>query len=370
MKKKKVKAIAMVSGGLDSTLAIEMMKQQGVEILGLNFSTGFCITDHKRRLKRKDIPLKKMRNESLRAAKDTQIPLEIIDLSQDYVDQVILRPQYGYGAGLNPCTDCRIYMLQKAKTIMEKENADFIFTGEVMGQRPKSQLKHQLKLVEKSSGLKGKLLRPLSAKYLEPTIAEIEGMIDRNQLESISGRSRKRQVELAEKYKLPEFPQPAGGCCSLPDPTYAGKLLDLIQYKKGFISQEDALLLKVGRHFRINSKTKIVVGRDEQENNFLRNFFTQTCQIHALDFQTPTTLLLGNINSKNIHLAARITIRYSDAPKNKITHYEYHFQNHTGTHKAKAMKDDQIHRLRIGPKPKGAEKIIRKIAQNKFKSTQ
>ncbi len=349
MKKKKVKAIALVSGGLDSTVAVQMIKDQGIEVKGINFNTGFCITDHKKKINRPDMPLKKMRNEALRAAADTQIPLEIIDLSKDYMEKVVLNPKYGYGAGLNPCLDCRIYMLKKAKQIMEKEKADFIFTGEVLGQRPKSQRSHQLRIIEQETGLEGLLLRPLSAKLLEETLVEKMGLVNREKLGNISGRSRKPQIELAQTLNILDYPQPAGGCCSLPDPNYAGRLLDLIKHQKK-VSKEDALLLKVGRHFRLNKNAKLIVGRDELENNFLIQYPKGKAIIETVGYVSPTTLLIGSFTKKNIEIAGGITLRYADCPKDQDIPFSVRLRGKTKIFKGQALSQETIETLRVKPK--------------------
>ena len=189
---RRAKAIAMISGGLDSTLALALMLRQGVEVKAVNFYTGFCVTETQRRKGgRPDgtIP----RNEALRAAADLEVEIEYVDISgAGYLDMLV-HPRYGYGANANPCVDCRIFMMRKAKEIMEAEGADFVFTGEVLGQRPKSQRRDTLRTIERESGLEGRLLRPLSAKLLAPTIPEREGIVDRARLEAISGRSRPRR---------------------------------------------------------------------------------------------------------------------------------------------------------------------------------
>src|SRR5512135_3010391 len=195
---RRVKAIALVSGGLDSTLALAMVKRQGIEVKAVNFYTGFCITETQRRKGgRPDgtIP----RNEALRAAADLEVDVEYVDLSGSGYLDVIVNPRWGYGANANPCVDCRIFMMRAAREIMEREGAAFVFTGEVLGQRPKSQRRDTLRTVERESGLDGRLLRPLSAKLLAPTVPEREGLVDRERLEAISGRSRHRQMALAEE---------------------------------------------------------------------------------------------------------------------------------------------------------------------------
>ena len=306
MKKKPIKALGLVSGGLDSTLATKMLQDLGIETIGINFNTGFCLTDHHRKLRRKK---KKIRNEALRAGADLSFPIEIIDISKNYFHEVVLKSKYGYGSGINPCLDCRLYMLKKAKQLMKKFGADFIYTGEVLGQRPMSQLRNSLNLIEKRSDLKGLLLRPLSAKHLLPTIPEKLGWIDREKLGNISGRGRKVQLELAEQWNIVDFPQPAGGCCSLPDKNFAVRLRDYLKHSKR-IMKKDLILLKVGRHFRISPEAKLIVGRDEAENKFLENFQSGKWLLTILDVPGPSALL--HASKDHIRTSARIVARYCD----------------------------------------------------------
>ena len=215
-----VKAIAMISGGLDSTLALALVKRQGIEVKAVSFYTGFCITETQRRKGgRADgtVP----RNEALRAAADLEVDIEYVDISGSGYLDMLVHPRYGYGANANPCVDCRIFMMARAREIMGREGADFVFTGEVLGQRPKSQRRDTLRIIERESGLDGRLLRPLSAKLLPPTAPEREGLVDRERLEAISGRSRHRQMELARELGIADYPQPAGGCCFLTDEAFS-----------------------------------------------------------------------------------------------------------------------------------------------------
>src|SRR5512144_3386366 len=205
---RRVQAIALVSGGLDSTLALAVVRRQGVEVKAINFYTGFCITETQRRKGgRPDgtVP----QNEALRAAADLEVDIEYVDISgAEYLDMLV-HPRWGYGANANPCVDCRVFMMRKAREIMLAEGADFVFTGEVLGQRPKSQRRDTLRIIERESGLDGRLLRPLSAQLLEPTLPEREGLVDRSRLLDISGRSRQRQMALAEELGVADWPQPA-----------------------------------------------------------------------------------------------------------------------------------------------------------------
>ena len=308
----KTKGVAMISGGLDSSLAVRLILAQGIEVVAVNFSTGFCLTDYQRRVARKDQDPKKLRNQALRLGAETDVPVKIIDISQEYLD-VLKYPRYGYGKNVNPCVDCRIMMMSKAREFMEEIGASFVFTGEVLGQRPKSQHRRTLALIERESGLEGRLLRPLSAKLLPPTIVEQQGLVDRERLMGFHGRSRKPQERLAEELGVMEYPQPAGGCCYLTDPNYAVRVFDLFDHGgKADASHEDLLLCKMGRHLRVSDRAKVIVGRFEEENAFLRNFGSSRPQLEAVDFVGPLTLVDGEADEEVLERAARITARYCD----------------------------------------------------------
>lgn len=310
--KSRAKAIALVSGGLDSTLALALVKEQGVDIEAVNFSTGFCFTDHHRAMKSDKHNL---RNEALRAGADLGIPVTVIDIASKYFDDVLLHPKHGYGANMNPCLDCRGYMLARAREYMEKVGADFVFTGEVLGQRPKSQYRRALGIVAEESGLGDRLLRPLSAKLLPPTLPEREGWVDREKLLDISGRSRKVQIAEVGKrgMNIDEIPQPAGGCCFLTDEAYARKLRDWLDHQDAPRHDAEAfVLLKVGRHLRINDEVKLIIGRDEAENAFLGNYRRGRFEFFARDFTGPTVLAEArrDLRWEEIEEIARITARY------------------------------------------------------------
>jgi len=268
---KKTKALVLLSGGLDSILAVKILEAQGVKIKGLGFKSYFF-------------------NEKLakKAAKELNIPIKIIDLSKEHLN-LVKKPKYGYGKGMNPCIDCHILMLKKAKNIMLKEKFDLVATGEVLGERPMSQNLKSLKLIEKKSGLKGYLLRPLSAKLLEPTIPEKKGLIERKKLLDISGRSRKRQLKLAKKFKIKSYPSPAGGCL-LTDLEFSKKLKDLFE-KYPRCQGNDIELLKLGRHFW-QDKVKIIVGRNEEENKKIRKLAKRAdVLIEMENYPGPLTLV-------------------------------------------------------------------------------
>ena len=302
-----IKAVGLFSGGLDSMLAIRVVTEQGIRVTALHFRTGFSYLERNRTIGQETGP-----TQVERAAALLNVPLEVIDLADEYIS-VVLHPRYGYGSGMNPCVDCRIFLLRRAKDWMEEHGYHFVFTGEVVGQRPKSQMRPTLKTVERESGLQNYLLRPLSAKILPPTEPEQRGWVDREKLYGISGRGRKEQITLAAQLRIDDYPQPSGGCCYLVDQTYSRRLRDLLAHEgEESLNVERAQLLAVGRHLRLPSGCKIVVGRREQENNYLA-----TCDVAGVLLTTPqhpgpTTLIPGAPTRDEIEMAARITAGYSD----------------------------------------------------------
>ncbi len=289
-----VKAVALFSGGLDSQLAVQMVREQGGSVLGITFATPFFTPET-----------------AIKAAEDLNVPLKIIDFTEEHLE-IIKSPVHGYGKNLNPCIDCHALMIKKAGQYMEEIEAQFIITGEVLGERPKSQNYKALQIVEKDSGYEGLVLRPLSAQMLPPTIAEEKDWVDRKRLGSIQGRSRKPQMALATKYGLKEYPSPAGGCL-LTVENISNRLKDLLQQGEK-ISRSDLELLKVGRHFRLGEKVKIVVGRDKEENQKIEDLAQGgDLIIKASNVPGPTTLYRGKPEENSIQLSASITIRYSGA---------------------------------------------------------
>lgn len=281
-KKTGARAVGLMSGGLDSTLAALVMRDLGVEVYGLCFALpwGCCS---------KDV--------ALEAARSLGIKFMVFQLDESYLE-TIKNPKYGRGRAFNPCVDCRIHMFSRARRYMEQIGADFVFTGEVLGQRPMSQLRHSLGTIEKDSGLQGRLLRPLSAQLLEPTIPEQEGLIDRARLLSISGRGRKDQMQFAEEGGIKNYPTPAGGCL-LTDKHFSSKMEDLLKY--GYRNFREAITLKWGRHFRLNSEFKVILGRNEEENEMLKRFsHDHDIVMELADRRGPTVILKGNNPSREI----------------------------------------------------------------------
>ncbi len=313
---KKPTAIALVSGGLDSSLAVRMMQEQGVEVTGVHFYTGFCITETQRRSgnpKANNRP-----NDGLKAGSDLGIEVEIVDISQEYL-KIVTQPKHGYGANVNPCIDCRSMMIKKAGEIMRERGADMVVTGEVLGQRPMSQNRKAMDVINGESELDGRLVRPLSARNLPKTEPEREHLIDRDKLGNISGRSRKPQMAMARDLGVDDYLQPAGGCCFLTDENFARKFRDLFAYEPDAeLNHDQIMLLTVGRHFRLPGGAKLVVGRDAGENGMLQGLVTDE-RIPAArlmvveDHKGPLTVICGD-DPQDLELAAAITARYSDAP--------------------------------------------------------
>jgi len=307
-----IRAIGLLSGGLDSTLAAKVLLEQGVDVIGLHYSTGFCMNDHRRAMGRPDEDPKRMRNEGLRAGADLGIPIEILDAGEAYM-KMVLNPKHGYGKRANPCIDCRIFMIHGAADYMREHGGHFVFTGEVLGQRPMSQHMQALRLIEKECGIEGYLLRPLSAAHLPPTVPERLGWVNRDGLLGISGRSRKEQMGWSTKWGIGDYPQPAGGCCYLADENFARRFHDKrLHTDPDRIRREEMILLKVGRHFRLTAGVKIIVARDESENRFLQRFDLPGWRFEALECGSPITVVEGEPDENLKMLIASITARYSD----------------------------------------------------------
>lgn len=307
---KTIKAVALISGGLDSMLAAKVIQAQGVHVEGINFYTGFCHSGHTSAIRNQKDD-KPKRNDALWVAEQLDMPLHIIDIVEEY-KEVLTNPQHGYGQFLNPCLDCKIFMMKKAYEWMQENDFDFIITGEVVGQRPKSQRKECMPMVAKNSGAEDRLLRPLCALNLPETLPEQEGWVDRNKLFDFHGRGRKGQIALANDFGFDEYAQPAGGCCVLTDENYSRKLQDLweIRGNKKY-DLDDIIMLKVGRHLRPKPNYKIIVGRDEGENNFLEGYRKQFIHMRALDLNSPLVFLDGEPTSDDVDFAARVTGRFS-----------------------------------------------------------
>jgi tRNA-specific 2-thiouridylase len=312
---KKIKAVSLISGGLDSMLSSKLMLEQGIHVEGVNFFTGFCVEGHTQAIRNKDKD-KQKRNNALWVAEQLGIKLHIIDVIEEYKD-VLLNPKHGYGKNMNPCLDCKGFMVKKAHQWMIENDFDFIITGEVIGQRPMSQRRETMPIIQKESGAEDLLLRPLSGKNLPATIPETKGWIKRDDLLDITGRTRKVQMELAKKYGFDDYATPAGGCCFLTDKQYSDKLVDMWQARGDKKYElDDLIMLKVGRHIRPtqNGKQqsfKMIIARDEGEVKFLENYRNQYKSLYPISHNGPLALIEGEIDDGGFKLAARILARYT-----------------------------------------------------------
>ena len=316
------RAVALISGGLDSLLAARVVQEQGIHVEGINFFTGFCVEGHTHAIRKKDRARPK-RNNALWVAEQLGIKLHIIDIVEEYKD-VLLYPQYGYGANLNPCLDCKIFMVKKALEWIEQHGFDFIITGEVVGQRPMSQRRDTMPVVAKNSGADDLLLRPLCARNLPPTLPERKGWVDRERLYDFSGRSRKPQMALARRFGIEEYSQPAGGCCFLTDEQYSRKLADLWQTRgRREYDMDDIMLLKVGRHLRPRPHFKLIISREEGEGNFLLGYRGRFPSLTTVSHPGPLALIDGEVTDEELDLAARIVARYSQGREAEQVELEF-----------------------------------------------
>lgn len=295
------KAIALLSGGLDSTLALKLVIDQGIEVQAVHFTSIFCNCTPKKAAGCK--------LQARKVADELSIPVQVIVKGMDYI-KMVEKPPHGHGSGMNPCIDCRIYMLRKVKDLMPELDASFVVTGEVLAQRPMSQHRNTLRLIEKESGLDGLILRPLSAQHFEPSLPEKEGLVDRSKLLNFSGRSRKPQFELALKLGITDYPCPAGGCL-LTDKEIAARLRDLFLHVPDY-EMADLHLLKFGRHFRLRPDLKIIVGRNQEENDRIRSLSGKgSTLLFPLDFRGPTVTTRGSTDQVGEMDIGRIIARYS-----------------------------------------------------------
>ena len=296
-KERKVRALGLCSGGLDSMLAGLVLREQGIDVEWVTFETPFFNAAKARK-----------------ASKMTGIALTVRPIFNVYI-KMLKDPPAGYGKCMNPCMDCHALMFKLAGELMQEKNFDFLFSGEVLGQRPMSQNKSSLGYVEKHSGFKGYIVRPLSARNLPLTIPEKEGLVDRDRLLDISGRGRSRQIKLAEKFGITDYPAPAGGCL-LTDKNFSNRLRDLFEHQTG-CTEEELHLLKHGRHFRLNPDTKLIVGRTEQDNENILKYHNPAADtvIDVKDYPSPIALVPHGAKKDSIQLAAAICTGYSKAPK-------------------------------------------------------
>ena len=331
--KNKIKAVALFSGGLDSILAVKLIQKQGIEVKGVNFITPFfgvektCLT-----------------------IKNLDMDLEIIDITQELL-KILRNPKHGLGKNMNPCIDCHTLMFKKAGEYMTRIGASFILSGEVLGERPMSQNRNSLSIIERESGFEGRILRPLSALLLTETIPEKKGLVNRNKLLDISGRSRKRQMKLAVEMGIEDYPSPAGGC-KLTEPIFARRLGDLFNQES--FSLEEIELLKLGRHFRLSRDIKLVVGRNKEENEKIKKYFQEgDFLFKAKNLKGPVSLLKKGTNVTNqlIDKSCQITARYCDRneEENEEVSIDYYreLKGMIKSRKVKPLIEEELESLRI-----------------------
>ncbi len=333
----KGKAFSLLSGGLDSLLATRLIMDQGIEVTALHFITPFFGYNKKGEEGRFEERWKRLYGMQVR----------IIDVSEGYF-QILRHPRYGYGKNFNPCIDCKIFLFSQARILMEEEKADFLVTGEVLGQRPMSQRRDTLRVVERDSGTEGILLRPLCAKNLAPTRPELEGRVDRQRLLDLRGRNRKPQMKLAGELGIRHYPSPAGGCL-LTDPVLAGR------FKKNFaqkavLSTQEVILLQVGRHFQWADGSHLIVGRREEENQKLMKLRKrEDILLQVQGIPGPLGLLRESKSKEVLSLAASIVARYSKAKERDEVEVLYGLEADlpSGRLRVKPAQEDQIASLRF-----------------------
>ena len=321
-----VKAIALISGGLDSLLAAKVILDQGIDVEGVNFFTGFCVEGHTQAIRKRQRE-KVKRNNALWVAEQLGIKLHIVDIVQEYKD-IVLNPKHGYGKNLNPCLDCKIFLVERALNMLgfDGRTFDFAISGEVIGQRPKSQRRETMAIISRESGANDRLLRPLSAKLMPESLPEREGWVNREALYDFAGRSRKPQMELAKTYGFTDYAQPAGGCCFLTDQNYSNKLQDLWDTREHRdYDLDDIMLLKVGRHLRPNQRYKLILAREEGENNFLKGYRQRFVHIDISDHTGPLALVDGKPNADDLRVASRIVARYGQGRNESSVLAQIHF---------------------------------------------
>ena len=322
-----MRALVLLSGGLDSLLAARLLMEQGIEVVGVSFESPFF--------------------DAARAAEGAEelgIELVVVDLTDELLD-VIEAPKYGFGRNMNPCIDCHALMVRKASELMRKLDASFVATGEVVGQRPKSQMRYGLQAVERESGLKGYLIRPLSAKLLEPTIPEQEGWVDRSRLLGLHGRTRKPQMELAARYGITRYESPAGGCL-LTDENYARVARDLRDHEG--LNAETIGLLSLGRQFRLSDNARLTVGRNHSENEQLFSLKPPGAfYLKVLGRKGPVGVLTGTPTEDDERLAASVVARYADTGEDDTVTVEVQSGSSSHTVDVAPMSTREVRRLAI-----------------------
>lgn len=324
------RALAMISGGLDSILAAKLIKDQGIEVIGICFKSYFFGEENAKRM-----------------VAQIGVPLEVVDFSIEHFEMV-KNPKNGYGKNMNPCIDCHAMMMRYCGELLEKFNADFIITGEVLNQRPMSQNRAALDKVKKESGIGSKILRPLCAKNLPPTEMEEKGLVNREALLDIMGRNRKVQMELAEKWGIKEYPSPAGGC-KLTEPNYSKRLEELLDHNKD-VETRELDLLKIGRHFRVTEGCKIISARTQDEGEILKDLIRKGDTILlAKDFKGSMVVIIGEPTSEDIEYAAKVTARYCKGKdeNNIVVKYGGYGQKMEKSVEVKAATEEELNKYII-----------------------
>lgn len=339
------KALALVSGGLDSMLAVRLVLDQQIPVTALHFVTPFgCGQKAGGAAGGREVELLS------RMWGSQGLSVRIVRLGAEYVEMV-RNPSFGRGRNMNPCVDCRIQMLRWARAAMEPEGAGFLVTGEVLNQRGFSQTRDRLRQIDRAAGAEGLVLRPLSARRLEPTLPELEGVVDRERLLDLSGRGRTRQYELAARYGISEIPQPGGGCL-LTDPEYCERLRDLWSHAPQ-AGLSDLELLRVGRHFRPGPGCKIIVGRDEAENHAIEGLQGPGDALLFLEkYEGPRVLVRGSFGPEELQLAASLAVRYGDVPGKTATEVVVRREGQESRLVAEGAREEQYLPLRIGVRPR------------------
>jgi len=330
-----VKAIGLFSGGLDSILAVKVLQEQDVDVVGVTFETPFFSSGRARKI-----------------AGSIDLPLRVIDITQSHLS-MLKAPPHGYGKNMNPCIDCHALMLETAGMIMDDAGADFIFTGEVVGQRPMSQTGRSLRQVAKLSGYDGLVLRPLSALLLPATVPESEGKVDRQRLLDIQGRGRKRQMALADEYGISFYPAPGGGCL-LTDPAFSERLRDLLRTCPD-PSIRDIELLKLGRHLRISRDVKIAVGRNREENEAILGITHENDIILSVrNVPGPVVIIPGGAGMDEVERAAAVCAFYSDASRDAHVHVLARGNHAERVVETMPMDAEEVRSMIIERRPKNA----------------
>ncbi len=308
-----MRAISLFSGGLDSMLAVKLIKEQGIDVTALHIFTGFGGT-------------KDVRDELKKRAQMAGADFLSVDVREEYIQDILFDPVYGYGKNFNPCIDCHGYMFKIAKKLMGDLDASFLVTGEVVGQRPMSQRKDALKQVQKLAEDKDNLIvRPLCAKLLEPTTPEIKGWIDREKLLDISGRSRERQLAMAKEFGWDDYESPAGGCL-LTEPVYSQKIREFIEHEEFSVEAID--LLKYGRHLRLLDGAKLIVGRHKEDNEALQKVNHPAYISFKVPMPGPYSLINKNASENDKKLAAKIAVTYAKHQKGQSYSIEIEGKNY------------------------------------------